>query len=627
MNTLNNQQINPGNRVDFSRIRRFSKGGVPKFKTPAGTLSNTSNTSEDFWTNFNNDVITRWGQIAGDQNFNINDVNTFLQQNRNLARTTGYDGTRAVYGQGVKQYQQDFHNKYGFGNTNSFWSGMNAANNALNTGDSRQASGQQFRGDDYFGTQTDYRRANYFSADELARANEVVKNRGWQFVLDDAQNEGHTVGADGRQFYKLQEIPQTTTTSTTPTTVTDTTTEESSITPNEYQSAEYLPEYRKGIWTDGLHLAGIYGNNMIGALRNYNLDMKKRVPLQQAAQQHAIVTDGYAERMLNKQALAEARARNAAAAANTSNADAARQMQLDFESQVAMPTEMKNNAIKASEFARTSQHVQNVANANSLERTRVANVNRQNLVADYNNKIAAKQKLNATRTAETANLIQNLDASLNKFNLQEKMNKQYYNQAVNDYMFNKEKSAAYKEYSDILENGHLRAGYEGLMSHLLNGGDSSITTEDLASLRDSQGDFTKTKAILEKYAPNNPEIAAFLSEVEGLQNQAETNYYKRVQDLASKKSYANLFQKQYLGSYPGFERDYLNTNWTTLFPYYKRGGKVEDRFIKYVEHTRKVLKDQDDRNKHVQTQAQKKLLRDLDALDRETLLLLRSIFK
>jgi hypothetical protein len=65
---------------------------------------------------------------------------------------------------------------------------------------------------------------------------------------------------------------------------------------------------------------------MIGALRNYNLDMKKKVPLQQASQQNAIITDGYTERMLNKQALAEARARNSAAAANTSNAEAARQM-------------------------------------------------------------------------------------------------------------------------------------------------------------------------------------------------------------------------------------------------------------------------------------------------------------
>jgi len=65
---------------------------------------------------------------------------------------------------------------------------------------------------------------------------------------------------------------------------------------------------------------------MIGAQRDYNLEMKKSVPLHQASQQNAIVTDGYTERMLNKQALAEARARNAAAASNTSNADAARQM-------------------------------------------------------------------------------------------------------------------------------------------------------------------------------------------------------------------------------------------------------------------------------------------------------------
>ena len=39
MNTLNNQQINPGNRVDFSRIRRFAKGGVPKYQDAPGKLS------------------------------------------------------------------------------------------------------------------------------------------------------------------------------------------------------------------------------------------------------------------------------------------------------------------------------------------------------------------------------------------------------------------------------------------------------------------------------------------------------------------------------------------------------------------------------------------------------------
>jgi hypothetical protein len=37
MNTLNNQQINPGNRVDFSKIRGSIK--VRKFEDPAGPLA------------------------------------------------------------------------------------------------------------------------------------------------------------------------------------------------------------------------------------------------------------------------------------------------------------------------------------------------------------------------------------------------------------------------------------------------------------------------------------------------------------------------------------------------------------------------------------------------------------
>ena len=588
MNTLNNQQINPGNRVDFSRIRRFAKGGVPKYQNTPGTLKYNW---DPFYGQFQNNSLSAMNS------------NTSIPWNRTWSPNETYNTV------------QDLENTQNY---------KDFTNYVLNNSNNEQVI-QYLKHLD-----SQARRSGSSEGLLFTDANQTTLRDGWN-------NEYSRLRNDGKYGYFhltpefIQEPPAAETPDTpqpdSPIKHTTPELQQSELTETEYKASEYLPEYRKGIWTDGLHLAGIYGNNMIGALRDYNLEMKKRVPLYQTSQQNAVVTDGYTERMLNQQALSEARARNSAAVANTSNADAARQMQLDFESQVGIQNEMQNNAIQAREYKASLQNAQQVADQNTANRTSVANQNRANLVADYNSKIDARRKLNATKTAETAGLIQNLDASLNKFNLQEKMNKQYYNQAINDYMFNKEKSAAYNEYSDILENGHLRAGYEGLMGHLLSGGDASITTEDLASLQDNQGDFTKTKAILEKYAPNNPEIAAFLSEVEGLQSQAETNYYKRVQDLASKKSYANLFQKQYLGSYPGFNRDFLNTNWTTLFPSYKKGGKVEDRFIKYVEHTRKVLKDQDDRNKHVQTQAQKKLLRDLDALDRETLLLLRSIFK
>ena len=588
MNTLNNQQINPGNRVDFSRIRRFSKGGIPKYQNTPGALKYNW---DPFYGQFQNNLLSTMNS------------NTSIPWNRTWSPNETYNTV------------QDLENTQNY---------KDFTNYVLNNSNNEQVI-QYLKHLD-----SQARRSGSSEGLLFTDANQTALRDGWN-------NEYSRLRNDGKYGYFhltpefIQESPAAEASNTpqpaSPTEPTTPELQQPELTETEYKASEYLPEYRKGIWTDGLHLAGIYGNNMIGALRDYNLEMKKQVPLHQASQQNAVVTDGYAERMLNKQALAEARARNAAAASNTSNADVARQMQLDFEGQVGMQNEMQNNAIQAREYKTSLQNAQQVSDQNTANRTAVANQNRANLIADHNAKIDARRKLNATKTAETAGLIQNLDASLNKFNLQEKMNKQYYNQAVNDYMFNKEKSEAYNEYSNILENGHLRAGYEGLMSHLLNGGDSSITTEDLTSLRNNQGDFTKTKAILERYAPNNPEIAAFLSEVDELQSQAETNFYKRIQDLASKKSYANLFQKQYLGSYPGFNRDFLNTNWTTLFPSYKKGGKVEDRFIKYGEHTRKVLKDQDDRNRHVQTQAQKKLLRDLDALDRETLLLLRSIFK
>ena len=51
------------------------------------------------------------------------------------------------------QYQQDYHNKYGFGNTDAFWNGWGNAysGKSLNTGDLRAAEGQTFTGDNYFG--------------------------------------------------------------------------------------------------------------------------------------------------------------------------------------------------------------------------------------------------------------------------------------------------------------------------------------------------------------------------------------------------------------------------------------------------------------------------------------------
>ena len=66
-----------------------------------------------------------------------------------------------------------------------------------------------------------------------------------------------------------------------------------------------------------------------------------------------------------------------------------------------MQNEMQNNAIQAREYKTSLQNAQQVANQNTANRTTVANQNHANLVADYNAKIDARRKLNATKTAET----------------------------------------------------------------------------------------------------------------------------------------------------------------------------------------------------------------------------------
>ena len=65
----------------------------------------------------------------------------------------------------------------------------------------------------------------------------------------------------------------------------------------------------------------------------------------------------------------------------------------------------------------------------------------------------------------------------------------------------------------------------------------------------------------------------------------------------------------------------------------KKGGTIKkeatakDRMLEYLKHNRKVEKNGIDTAMATGKALQDKLKRDLDALDRETLLLLRSIFK
>lgn len=592
MNTLNNQQINPGNRVDFSRIRRFAKGGIPKFALPAGAIYH--------WDNFN----AMWDNRANAGTA----TSTSIPWNKEYSTVSDLENSLQY-----RDFTDYVINNTSDDNVMSYLKKLDAQ--------ARKSGAQQgllFTGDD----QTTL---NEGWADEYKRLRNDGKY-GYFHLTPEIQFQGN-----------IPTVPVTETSASDSTTSTNEETVDSgtSTVPGDYQSAEYLPGYKKGLYTDWAHLGAIYANNMRGLRKQRDLGLQQKVALDQAPQQNAIVTDGYAERKANEAAKNEMMSRAADMASNSANADQQRAI-LEQANEAAAQYDLQNNRIQASTYNQESKNATAVGNWNSQQRQAYANSNNQKLAADWNSKVNTLANYEANKTAQTSDFINKLDHSYSTYQQQEKANALAHNQALNEYMFGVERDRAWKDVQDWQNSGFRTMDYgggrtyDGLINYITSGGDeellSKMSDADLQTLQENAGDASIVMPVLERYAQDSDEIRAFLAAYKSKLSTLEDDYYTRAQDLMSHYKKLGLYQKQYYGSDPGWKRDGLNVNWTTM-PYYKSGGKVYDRVLKYIEHNRKVANDRDKRAANAEKEAQKKLLRDLDSLDRETMLLLRAIFK
>lgn len=593
MNTLNNQQINPVSRVDFSRIRRFAKGGIPKYQNTPGPL-------EYDWDPF-------YGQFSNNPSATMNSK-TSLPWNRSWAPNAAYNTV------------QDLENSQNY---------KDFTNYVLNNSTNEQVM-QYLKHLD-----TQARRSGTNEGVLFTDASQTALRDGWSNEYTRLRNDGKYGYFHLNPDFKPATIPPP---------IEDITggddegeIQGSSGTPQvgSYEAAEYLPGYKKGLYTDWAHLGAIYANNMRGLRKQRDLGLQQKVALDQAPQQNAIVTDGYAERKANEAAKNEMLSRAASTASNSADAEQQRAI-LGQANETAGQFDMQNNRIQASTYNQESKDATAVGNWNSQQRQAYANSNNQKLAADWNSKLNTLANYEANKTAQTSDFINKLDQSYSTYQQQEKANALAHNQAVNEYMLGVERDRAWKGVQDWQNSGFRTMDYgggktyDGLINYITSGGDeellSKMSDADLQTLQENAGDASIVMPVLERYAQDSDEVRAFLAAYKSKLATLEDDYYTRAQDLMSYYKKLGLYQKQYYGSDPGWKRDGLNVNWTTM-PYYKSGGKVYDRVLKYIEHNRKVANDRDKRAANAEKEAQKKLLRDLDSLDRETMLLLRAIFK
>lgn len=590
---------------------------IPKF-TPGGTVTssaigNRKNTDPLFWDNFNQQIINRWGEIGSGQDYTLDELNQFLRTNRRLYKSLGYSETGdAIRGDEVNQFQRDFHNKYQFGNGDAEGNGglwtpfitTNEYGKTYNLGDVSAPSGQ-FTGDDYYGEQTNHRRASFFNDDELAQANQAVKSRGWEFVLDNEQMDGYTVGEDGRKFYMLRETP--------------TIPPKKSIIP----PPEDIPpldfkkpsENKREPFTDWIPHVINGVADMIKATKLRKLAHRFNPPLKQAPYQHYEKTDNYALNQAYKQQAADTLAQGNRNLTSDSTLNTSQKLAYyDKASQL----EQKGELAKAQQYADSTDKANTIGWGNVQRGTEIANENRRIIGATEQYLNEANQKEIIQKTDAIKNAVSGIWTDAKKYVQTTQLNDAHLKNRDFQKGIADQKNALISQYNQSwgdFSNSDYFNQWRNYVNDPNNAG-------KFGEIPENDGD-----GWLRTNWTTHEEARRFRDEYEKSKSQA---YYQLQQQLASLNQQAQLGPDQpayFMGqlTWDAFSPQSRSRLSPAFYPQYKKGGKLD----KMAEYIKTIQREQESvRNNQVKSRNSelRQLEKELDRINQKQILLLKEIF-
>ena len=353
MNTLNNQQINPGNRVDFSRIRRFAKGGVPKYQDAPGTLKYN-------WDPF-------YGQFQNNSLSTMNS-NTSIPWNRTWSPNETYNTV------------QDLENSQNY---------KDFTNYVLNNSNNEQVM--------QYLKHLDSQARKSGSSDGLlfTDANQTTLRDGWNNEYSRLRNDGKYGYFHLTPEFTSEENP-----------VQNSTIEQEVPAPQpsveqDFNTLQFLHQRQKGVPNVG-YLHQIYNNNIDSINKQLRTSWEKQAPKLMSEWHNAKTTSGFLEQSQLSQQLENEREKQFQALNNTGSADKVAEGMQNFQSSYGLPMQNQITSIGANHAQTSGQTVNNVMNQNRSSSIQTGNANIQNGVADYNSKLNASIGAEAKKSAEYA---------------------------------------------------------------------------------------------------------------------------------------------------------------------------------------------------------------------------------
>ena len=625
-------RVTPTSRGNFSKLRKYKNGNsVEKYETPADpihkgvTFNDGTTWGNTVFSTFRPDIVADLSAATTpEQKQAVIDKYNNAQTSYASLRPQFTDLSKVSNNQGVSDYQNLINKDFSFVNNKGIANGVDngrynyLAQTKYATGDRKDS----WTADGWWGAQTQDRTTLGYKGD-WDENSEEFKN--WQAELN---NLGMETYLDTDNAYKLrlktheQEDPivkqDDPVVEQTPPAE-----QPKEKTPDALTFNKDVPEFKSTPWTDWIPLTANLINDFRTNLRSYNQEVKKKFPLQEAPYQQAIVTNNYAGRQIRSGIAANIRAR-----ANqnlSSNAEYNLALQQNAENQ-ANQLEEQNALDQTQSFNATTNNVNAAANVNNQRNSAAANINTQQNAAAYNNIAAARQRLykanNASLNSYNANMYTSHGNWLQNFRLE----KARYERALNDYNYSKKATELYRTSGlEALEadNGIYNSNaFASFMKELEN--DTSVTGIIDTTTGEISTELVKTW--IENH-PDDERVKRLQTNFQNEYNRIRSRYQNQLEELASERTLNNLSIKSTESNQGTRWGDILRERRNKPNPLYQKKGGRAARLIEYMEHYRKAQKDVADRNTETQKILWKQLDRDLNLIDKETLLLLKAAFK
>lgn len=650
-----NNQINPGKSwIDFSRIRKASSGmKIPKFQT--STTRNGINYIDgstwqgNIFSGFQSELLKMLEEAKANGTIDTVVSNINAMQERYATLRAAHPNINSVsYDKAVQDYQKDIQEKYGFVNT----AGVGGANgndkryHRLGTGDlgdpadRADASGSWANSaDGLWGGKTQDRTLLGYGDDwtdeNLTTGNDLFKKYNLKLQK----------GEDGA--WRLAPITTPNPTDDGSSTVTpggktpseDDSSTTQTNTKSDYTAVDYTPEFnfKPDPFLSPLYNAAIAGTNLYAAAKVNNLAKQKKVALQQSPYYQYEVTSGYADQQAYDRAAAQYRqqAQNSHTSSLEGNMltdlaynDKANEMEL--QGQIAKNDHTNTDIQKANQIGQT-----NIGNAVSTW-----NGNQQNLVANQNAILTADQQLAREVGAIDADLITKDIADKGNYKVQQQQNLDYAKDMYNQNLVARDQQELVKGITELEEDPTKSKAFKSIMERAQ--ADAQDNSDALAAFKNifwtEDGETANPEAAQKfyEYLTTNQDSDYYKDFTRAYNTEYQTAYNKYKNDMQTVNNRYNATWQNVPLQYS--TQGFFNPKRPTVGTYRsvfsaKKGGTIKkevttkDRMLEYLEHNRKVEKAGIDTAMATGKALQDKLKRDLDALDRETLLLLRSIFK